>query len=168
MTQKGFSPMNITFEQISSATRSLLRIFLPATVFLILCTGIFVAFLTCLQLLPDSQKPPVPFSIYCLGFLILFLALEVAFSFFEARFLRKHFGQKELPIQRFIVFLSGIPFYTVEVLFILTFVYSNDPNIPTAAVFVSAVGSLGFFLLSCVYFFLTWFLLKRSTTLALQ
>jgi len=103
-----------------------------------------------------------------LGFLILFIVLEVAFIFFEARFLRKHFGQKELPVQRFVVFLSGIPFYTVEILFILTFVYSNDPNIPAAALFVSAVGSLGFFILSCVYFFLTWFLLKRSTTLALQ
>src|SRR2546421_2242700 len=61
-----------------------------------------------------------------------------------------------------------IPFYTVEILFILTFVYSNDPNIPAAALFVSAVGSLGFFIISCVYFFLTWFLLKRSTTIALQ
>ena len=160
--------MNITLEQIYSATRSLLRIFLPATVFIILCTGIFVAFLTCLQLIPDSLKPPVTFSTYCLGLLILFIVLEVAFIFFEARFLRKHFGHKELPIQRFVVFLSGVPFYTVEILFILTFVYSNDPNIPAAALFVSAVGSLGFFIISCVYFFLTWFLLKRSTTIALQ
>jgi hypothetical protein len=48
----------------------------------------------------------------------------------------------------------------------VSFVYSNDPNIPAAALFVSAVGSLGFFIISCVYFFLTWFLLKRSTTLA--
>ena len=156
--------MNITFEQIYSATRSLLRIFLPATVFLILCTGIFAAFLACLLLLADSQKLPVSFSIYCLGFLILFLVLGVAFCFFEARFLRRHFGHKELPSQRFVVFLSGIPFYIVEILFILTFVYSNDPNIPTVALFVSAVGSLGFFIISCVYFFLTWFLLKRSTT----
>ena len=105
--------MNITREQIYSATRSLLRILLPATVFIILCTGIFVAFLTCLQLIPDSQKPPVPISTYGLGFLILFIVLEVAFIFFEARFLRKHFGQKELPIQRLVVFLSGIPFFDV-------------------------------------------------------
>jgi hypothetical protein len=160
--------MNITFDQIYSATRSLLRIFLPATVFLILCTGIFGAFFTCLLLLPDGQKLPVTFSTYCLGFLILFLALEVAFCFFEARFLRKQVGHKELPTQRFVVFLSGIPFYIVEILFILTFVYSNDPNIPAAALFVSAVGALGFFIISCVYFFLTWFLLKRSTTIGLQ
>ena len=160
--------MNITLEQIYSATRLLLRIFLPATVFIILCTGIFVAFFTSLQLIPASQKPPVPMSIYWLGLLILFIVLGVAFSFFEARFLRKHFGHKELPIQRFIVLLSGIPFYIVEILFILTFVYSNDPNIPAAALFVSAVGSLGFFIISCVYFFLTWFLLKRSTTAALK
>ena len=160
--------MNITLEQIYSATRSLLRIFLPATVFIILCTGIFVAFLTCLQLIPDSQKPPVPISIYCLGFLILFIVLEVAFSFFEATFLRKHFGHKELPIQRVVVFLSGIPFYVVEILFILTFVYSNNHNIPAAALFVSAVGSLGFFIISCIYLFLTFFLLKRSKSIALH
>ena len=160
--------MNITLEQIYSATRLLLRIFLPATVFIILCTGIFVAFFTSLQLIPDSQKPPVPISIYWLGLLILFIVLGVAFSFFEARFLRKHFGHKELPTQRFVVLLSGIPFYTVGILFILTFVYSNGPTIPAAALFASAVGALGFFIISCVYFFLTWFLLKRSTTAALK
>src|SRR5450631_2339608 len=109
--------MKITREQIYSATRSLLRILLPATVFIILCTGIFVAFLTCLQLIPDSQKPPVGICTYGLGFFILFIVLEVVFIFFEVRFLRKHFGHKELPTQRFVVFLSGIPFYTVEILF---------------------------------------------------
>ena len=160
--------MNITLEQIYSATRSLLRIFLPATVFIILCTSIFVAFLACLQLIPDSLKPSIPFSIFWLGLFILLIVLGVVFIFFEARFLRKHFGHKELPIQRFVVFLSGIPFYIVDILFILTFVYNNDPNAPAAALFVSAVGSLGFFILSCIYFFLTWFLFKRSTTLALQ
>lgn len=160
--------MNITREQIYSAMRSLSRIFLPTTVFILLCTGIFVAFLTCLQLLPDSLKPPVGMSIYCLGFFILFIGLEVVFILFAAKFLRKHFGHKELPAQRFVVFLSGVPFYIVEILFILTFVYSNDPTIPAAALFMSAAGFLGVFIMSCIYLFLTWFLLKRSTTLALQ
>lgn len=160
--------MNITLERIYSATLSLLRIFLPAIVFILLCTGIVVAFLTCLKLLPDSLKPPVPFSIDMLGLFILFLVLEAAFVFFEVRSLSKQFGHKELPIQRRIAFLSGIPFYTVEILFILTFVYSNDPNTPAAALFVSAAGSLAFFIMSCVYIFSTWFLLKRSTTIAFQ
>lgn len=158
--------MNITREQIYAAIRFLLRIFLPATVFIILCTGIFAAFLACLQFLPESLK--IGASIYWLGILVLFIVFGVAFCFFEARFLRKHFGHKEIPAQRLIVFLSGIPFYTIGILFIITFIGSNDPNIPAAALFASAVGSLGFFIISCVYFFLTWSLLKRSSTIGLQ
>jgi hypothetical protein len=152
-------------EQIISFALLLIRLCGPGTVFIGLCTFMIFAFDPVLLLL--DQIAPWFIGGAWLSLLIIYILLGIAFIFFEARFLRKHFGHKKLPIQRFIVFLSGIPFYTVEILFILTFVYSNNPNISTAALFISAVGSLGFFIISCVYFFLTWFLLKRSTTLPL-
>src|SRR5438132_717551 len=120
-TSRKDSAMKITIGPISLDLRLFFRLWLPATVFIGLCTGIFVAF-DAVLLLIDQIAPPSWLDLLIgtawLLLLIFYILLGVAFTRFVARLLRRSFGLEELRVQRRMVALSGFPFYVLCLLFL--------------------------------------------------
>jgi hypothetical protein len=165
--------MKITIGPISLDILLFLRLCLPATVFIGLCTGILLAFNLVLLLI--DQITPRGWQELLIGtawllLLILYITLLVAFIRFAARLLRGSFGSEELRAQRRMATLSGFPFYALCLLSLMvtiaSFLFPDSSNGVTA--FTSEVGFLSFALVSCSYFLLLRFFLGRSTRIAHQ
>lgn len=139
----------------------------PATVFIGLCVGFFVAFLFFLSTI--AQSGPLFVGGAWLLLFIFFMLFEVAFTLFAARRLYDAFGSEELRVQRRMASLSGCPFY---VLCLLCFMMSlvgllySEVNAPT--VFASLLGFVGFGFVSLSYLLLIRFFSGRSTAIAQQ
>ena len=93
-----------------------LRLCLPATVFIGLCTGILLAFNPVLLLI--DQITPRWWQELLIGtawllLLILYIMFGVAFTHFAARLLRGSLGSEEWRVQRRMATLSGFPFYAL-------------------------------------------------------
>jgi hypothetical protein len=145
--------MKITKEQIISFVLLLLRLCWPATVFIGLCTGMFLAFNPVLLWL--DQIAPWFIGWAWLSLLIIYIILGITFILFSAHRLRSLYGSKTGRIQGRMAILSGLPFYTVCLLFFVTGVLSiNDPNEGGAAAFFGAAGLFGFILISLSYLLL--------------
>lgn len=165
--------MKITIGPISLDLLLFLRLWLPATVFIGVCTSIFFLAFHPVLLLLDQIAPGFIEAAYLL-LLILYIILGVAFTHFAARLLRRSFASEEWRIQRRMVILSGVPFYA-SCFFLLTVGMSIllNPNVQSiemiGAVFdFSLAGALGFALISYGYIMLTLFFLRRSTAIAHQ
>lgn len=165
--------MKITIGSISLDILLFLRLCLPATVFIGLCTGILLAFDPVLllldQLTPRSWLELVIGTAWLL-LLILYIILGVAFTHFAARLLRGSFGSEEWHVQRRMAALSGFPFYALCLLGLMATIacilFPDMVNGVTA--FASEVCFLGFALVSCSYLLLLRFFLARSTPIAHQ
>ena len=164
--------MKITIGPLSLDILLFFRLWLPATAFFGLCTGIFVAF-DFVLLLIDQIAPPSRLDLLIgtawLLLLIFYILLGVAFTYFVAEFLRRSFGLEELRVQRRMAILSGVPFYSFCLLCLWAFIACFcSPDVDPAAVYASGVGFLGFGLVSFGYLLLLRFFLGRSTAIAHQ
>ncbi len=166
--------MKITMAQIFSGMLLLIRLWLPAIVFIGLCMGIFLAFDSVLLLIDQIAAPTwlnTLIGIAWLSLFILYIMLGVAFTYLSARLLRRSFGSKELRVQRRMAILSGLPFYALCLLFLMTtiafFILFSDTVNPVTA-YASAAGFLLLSLASCGYWLLVRFLLGRSSAIARQ
>jgi hypothetical protein len=157
--------MKITIGPISLDILLFLRLCLPATVFIGLCTGILLAFNPVLLML-DQIAPGFIGGAWLL-LLIFYILLGVAFTHFAARLLRGSFGSEEWHVQRRMATLSGFPFYALSLLCLMAtlvcFLFPDTVNGPTA--FASEVGFVGFALVSCSYLLLLRFFLRGSTAM---
>jgi hypothetical protein len=150
--------MNITKEQIISFVLLLLRLCWPATVFIGLCTGMLLAFDPVLLLL--DQIAPWFIGGAWLSLLIIYILLGIAFLLFSARRLRSLYGSEAVHVQGRMAVLSGLPFYTVCLLFLMMSINSSlDPNIGGGAAFFSVAGFFGFVLISLSYVMLLFYFL---------
>jgi hypothetical protein len=150
--------MKITKEQIISFVLLLLRLCWPATVFIGLCTGMFLAFDPVLLWL--DQIAPWFIGGAWLSLLIIYIILGIAFLLFSVRRLRGLYGSKTVRVQGRMAILSGLPFYAVCLLFLKMSIYSvYDPNVGGAAGFFSVAGFFGFVLVSLSYLLLLFSLL---------
>jgi hypothetical protein len=171
ISRKDFA-MKITIEPISLNLLLFLRLCLPATVFISLCMGIFLAFDSVLLWL--DQIAPGFIGTAWLLLLILYIILGVAFTHFAARLLHRSFEPEEWHIQRRMVILSGVPFYALCLFFLIaSIVILLDTGVQSiemiGAVFAfSLAGALGFTLISCGYVILALSFLHRSTAIAHQ
>ena len=155
--------MKITIGPIYLDIRLFLRLCLPATVFIGLCTGIFVAFVAVLSMVDPIVSRFIGEAWLLL--LIFYIILGVAFTCFVARLLRRSFGSEELRVQRRMAALSGSPFYVLCLLCFVTCIlgllYPDAMN--GAAIFTTTVGFVGLGLVSLSYLLLLRFFLSRST-----
>lgn len=155
--------MKITIGPISLDILLFLRLCLPATMFIGLCTGIFVAFIAVLPMI--AQSAPRFIAGAWLLLLIFYIIAGVVFTHFAARLLRAAFGLKDLRIQRRMAILSGFPFYALCLLclvggIVVPFLFPDAINAATA--FASVAGFLGFALVSCSYLLLLRFLTSKK------
>ncbi|MBA2391638.1 MAG: hypothetical protein H0V70_02695 [Ktedonobacteraceae bacterium] len=161
--------MKISIGPITLDIGLFLRLCLPATVFIGLCTGILLAFNPVLllidQIAPRAWLWPLIGTAWLL-LLILYIMLGIAFTHFVVRRLRASFGAEELRVQRRMALVSGLPFYAICLLcFIATLACILFPDtVNPLSLYVSAAGFLGFALVSGSYLLLVRFLLSRSTT----
>src|SRR5690349_9353909 len=120
--------MKITKKQIISFVLLLLRLCLPATVFIGLCTGMLFAFNPVLLLL--DQIAPWFIGGAWLSLLIVYIILGIAFTLFSSRRLRGLSGSEAVPVQGRMAVLSGLPFYAACLLFLLMSMYCIlDPTV---------------------------------------
>ena len=94
--------MKIMLRIVLESIRLFALVCLPVTVFLSLCTGIFIAFVFLHLFLFDGAL---------LWLLIFYIIVEVAFTYFHARIIYKYFSSKKILVQRCIVALGGLSFY---------------------------------------------------------
>jgi hypothetical protein len=165
--------MKITIGPISLDIRLFLRLWLPAIVFIGLCTGIFVAFGAILRMLdqiaPSFMSDAWYVLLMWLLLLIFYIVLGVAFTRFVAHLLRRSFGLEELRVQRRMAMLSGLPFYAFCLLCLMTTIVDIlSPDVDPVALYASGAGFLAFGLASCGYLLLLRFFLGRSTAIAHQ
>jgi len=103
--------------------------------------------------------------------LIFYIIFGVAFIHFNARLIHGSFRLEELRVQRRMAALCGLPFCVVCLLFLMNgIVYILYPvsDIVGAQLWVSAVGFLGFGLVSFSYLLLIRFFLGRLGVIAHQ
>jgi hypothetical protein len=160
--------MKITLGPISLDILLCLRLFLPVPLFIGLCTGIILAFNPVLLLL--DQIAPDLIAAAWLSLLILYIILGVAFTYFYARLFRHSFVLEKARVQRRMAILSGLPFYSLCLLFLMNCIYCAlfPDMVGGPAAFASVAGFLGFALVSLSYLLLLRFFLRRSTAVARQ
>jgi hypothetical protein len=152
--------MKITIGSISLDIFLFLRLCLPATLFIGVCTGILLPFNLVLRI--TAQIAPDLIGGAWLSLLIFYIVLGVAFTRFTAKHLHSSFGSEERHTQRRMAFLSGSPFYALCLLFLFMSIYSMIfPDINALTAFVSIAGFFGFAIVSCSYFLLLHFFLSR-------
>lgn len=160
--------MKITLGPISFDILLFLRLCLPATVFIGLCTGVLLAFNLILWML-DQIAPGFIGGAWLL-LLIFYIILGVAFTRFAARHLRSSFESEEWRAQRRMAILSGSPFYALCLFCLISTIdcilFPDTVTGPTT--FASMVGFVGFALVSCSYLLLLRFFLGRSAAIAHQ
>lgn len=138
----------------------LIYLWLPVVVFVSICGGIFLLFLFGLNVFEwiFASEPYLLASAWLL-LLLLYIALGVIFTRFEARHIRRVFADLENHIQRRLIFLSGLPFYVLCILCAVGGFLSDN----AASIFVvGVVGGLGFALTSLGYLILMHFFSARS------
>ena len=157
--------MKITLGPISLDILLFLRLCLPATVFIGLCTGILLAFNPVLLILDQIALDFI--GVAWLLLLIFYILFGVAFTRFAARLLRGSFGSEEWRVQWRMAILSGLPFYALSLLCLVSIVFCFlFPDMATGpTVFASEFGFLGFALVSGSYLLLLRFFLRRSTAM---
>ncbi len=154
---KGFA-MKINIGQFFLDTLLFIRLCLPATVFIGLCTGIFIAFIAFLSTF--SQIYPLLLYGAWPSLLIFYIIFGVAFTLFAAHLIHTSFGSEELRVQRHMASLSGLPFYVLCLLSIACTLYPV-PGMDAANEFMSVLGFFGFGLVSFSYLILIRFFLQR-------
>ena len=162
------SAMKITMGPISLDIRLFFRLWLPATVFIGLCTGIFLAFDAILLLLdqiaPSFMRNGWDVLLVWLLLLILYIILGAAFTRFFVYLFRRFFGSEELHVQRQRAILSGLPFYIFGLFCLwVTIISILSPDGSPVAVYAGGVGFLAMSLFSCSYLLLLRFFLRRSS-----
>jgi hypothetical protein len=158
--------MKITVGPITLDIFLFLRLCLPATLFIGLCTGILLPFNLVLRLI--DQIAPDFIGGAWLALLILYIILGVAFTYFSARLLRSSFGSEEGRVPKRMLILSGLSFYALCLLCLMsTLVCILFPDMVSGlTAFVSEAGFVGFALVSCSYLLLLRFFLGRLTAIA--
>jgi hypothetical protein len=152
--------MNITIGKFSFDVLLLIRLWLPAIVFIGLCTGIFIAFDPLLLLLDQIAPGLIPVA--WLSLFVLYIVLGVTFTFIAARMVRRSFKSKELLVQRRMAYLSGLPLYACGLLLLGASIRANFiPDLPAAAAFASIVLFLLFCMASGGYLLMVRFLFLR-------
>jgi hypothetical protein len=154
--------MKITIGSISLDILLLLRLCLPVTVFIGLCTGIFLAFGAVLRMMDQIALHFIGEAWLLL--LIFYIILGVAFIRFFAHLLRRSFGSEELRVQRRMAAWSGLPFYALCLLcFVMSIFGILYPDaMDVVAIYAYMVGFVGFGLVSLSYLLLFRFFLGRS------
>src|SRR5436190_20482046 len=102
--------MKINMTQIFLGVRLLVRLCLPATLFIGLCTGIFIAFIAFLQFLGNITRDGRFMGGSWLSLFIFYIICGVALIRFNVRLIHRSFGSEEVRVQRRMAFLSGFPF----------------------------------------------------------
>ncbi len=158
--------MKITIGRFSLDILLPFRLWLPSTVFIVLCVVLF--FLHDMLLLKLDDVAPNLIGVAWWSLLFLYIIAGVAFTYFYARFFRFSFASEDARSQRIMAVLSGLPFYALWFLFLLNIMYYMlTPNdLPAAAGFAGVVGSVGFALVSGAYLLLLRFFLRRLTATA--
>src|SRR5437763_11160529 len=98
--------MKTTMRQIFLGIRLLVRLCLPATVFIGLCTGMLLPFNLVLQML-DQIAPRFIDGAWS-SLLIFYIVFGVALICFNAHLIHRSFGSEELRVQRHMAALSGL------------------------------------------------------------
>lgn len=173
--------MKITVGPISFDILLLLRLWWPATVFIVVCTGMLLPLSLVLQMLDHNAFIRGAWLLRVIFYggawlllLIFYILLGVAFTYVAARLLRHSFGSKAWRIQRRMVIVSGFPFYALcFFLLMLSIGLLLDPSLQGvemigAVLVIYLAGAIGFALISCCYVILTLFFLRRSTAIAYQ
>jgi hypothetical protein len=158
-SRKGFA-MKINIGQIFLGTRLFIRLCLPATVFIGLCTGILMAFGAFLRTF--SQTYPSNVGGSWLSLFIFYIIFGVALIRFNARLIHSSFGSEELRVQRHMAALSGLPFYVVCLLCLMMCILSILSDENPVIVYAMAFGFLVFIFASCGYFLLIRFFLVKN------
>lgn len=171
-TSRKDSAMKITMGPISLDIRLFFRLWLPATVFIGLCTGIFLAFDAVLLLLdqiaPSFMRNGWNVLLMWLLLLIFYIILGAAFTRFFAHLFRRSFGLEELHVQRRRAILSGLPFYVFGLFCLWVTITSILSDGSPVATYAGGIGFLAISLFSCSYLLLLRFFLRRSTSVAHQ
>lgn len=143
----------------------LFRVCLPATIFIVLCTLLFLGFFPVLYWLDDHALNLIGWA--WLTLLLLYIVLGVAFTFFTARYLQRIFGSEPKAVRRAMALLSAAPFYAILTLFVLMFIASIvDPVDCAAGLFLAFVGTIGFGLICVAYLLLLRLFSGRTPALA--
>ena len=158
--------MKITLRQIFLGTRLFIRLCLPATVFIGLCTGIFIAFILFLQFLNTITRDDRFFGGAWLLLFIFYIIFGVALIRFNARLIHSSFGSEELRVQRRRAALSGLPFYVLCLLCLMMCILSILSSANAVTVYVTGFGFVVFSFASCGYLLLIRFFLGRGQHIA--
>jgi hypothetical protein len=151
--------MKLNRVQIVSNIWLLIRLCVPVTVFIVVCTGLLLPFDGLLLWL--DQVAPNLIGLAWLSLLIIYIVGGVALIRLVAGLLRRFFGSEEVRVQERMVFLSGVPFYVSCLLFFLVGLFELfDPNTGAGAAFFSLVGFFAFCLITVIYLYLTGSFLK--------
>lgn len=152
--------MKITIGSFTFDVLLFIRVCLPATVFIGVCTGVLLVFNLVLRTV--GQIAPSFIGVTWLSLLIFYIMFGIAFTRFAAKFLRDTFSTEGLHVQRRMALLSGAPFYALCSLCLLMTIYSfYDPDVSGASAFVSLVGFVLFAMASGGYLTLVHFFLGR-------
>ena len=151
--------MKITIGPLSFDVLQFVRLCLPATVLIVLCVVILLAFNPILLLIdqvnPPSWQGPLLITAWLL-LLALYIVLGVLFTRFAARYFRRSVEAEALHDQRRIAIQSGLPFYVCFLLSllatILCYLYPDRVTGPTT--FVSELGIVLFAIASLGYLIL--------------
>ncbi len=164
-TRKGCCYMEITKEKIIAMVLLLIRLCWPAVAFIGLCTAMFIAFDPLLLWLDQVAHWFIGGA--WLSLLIVYILLGIALILFSARQLRGLYGAEAAHVQGRMAVLSGLPFYSICLLFLMTSISVGlDPNAGGAAAFFSFAGFFGFVLISFSYVLLLFFFLGLKAQIA--
>ncbi|WP_338258087.1 hypothetical protein [Dictyobacter halimunensis] len=148
-------------EKILAGARLLFRLWWPATVFIVVCTGILAIFQQVLFFL-DQYKNFSLIGVAWLALFIVYVILGVVFTRLYARHIRGVLEPLERRTRRLMIFLSGSPFYALS-LWCLALLLSGIiyPDVNALTLFIGLVGFVGFTMVSVAYLLLLHLFLRR-------
>jgi hypothetical protein len=158
--------LKLAFGDSSIDLDTLLRLFLPPILFICLCSGIFFGFFFLLLPLLDPILGINAIGWAWLSLLIIYIALGITFTYFFTRALRAHFRSLEPRAQKGMLTWSGLPFYTLCLLFLLMFVASMIFDANAITLFAYLVFFILFALTSIAYALLIRLFLHRPLSVA--
>ncbi|MBV9710117.1 MAG: hypothetical protein JO011_04255 [Ktedonobacteraceae bacterium] len=142
-------------KQLLSFVLLFIRLYWPATVFIGVCTGILFVFNP--SFLLYGQLSPWFIGGGWLLLLPVYILLGVAFTFFFARLLRGRYGSEAVHVQGRMAVLSGLPFYTICLLFLMMSI--EGILVSPGSAFFNVASFFGFALISLSYLLLLFFFL---------
>lgn len=154
-----------------SLIRLLIRLCLPGAVFIVVCSGLFMAFIAALGTITLTYRDPLFVGGAWLALLICYIIFGIVFTRFCARQLRDAFGSEAAGTRRRMAFLSGLPFYAMCLLFLMACIagmLGPDTDMCASLLLIGIPGFFGFALVSGSYLLLLRLFSGRPVAVAHQ